>query len=284
MRFSCAALLLLGVGALQMPAVADTGTDLAELLAAQPAEVQARYPYRHPQATLEFFGVQPGMTVLEGLPGGGWYTKLLLPYLGEEGTIIAADYAMNMWPLFPFGTEQFVAKRANWLTEFTAMTDDWRSDASAKVTTMRFGSLPKELAGTADVVFFARVLHNLANFEAEGGFLTQAIADAYAALKPGGVFGVVQHEARVEMPDEWADGSRGYLKKVFVIEHAEKAGFVFEADSDINANDADQPGLEDVVWRLPPSYRGSSGDAESKAKLDAIGESNRMTLRFRKPD
>ena len=114
--------------------------------------------------------------------------------------------------------------------------------------------------------------------------LTTALNDAFETLKPGGVAAVVQHKARDEKPDEWADGSRGYLKQGSVIESMEKAGFVFEASSDINNNPADQPGDEEIVWRLPPTYFTSRDNPELKTQMQAIGESNRMTLRFRKPE
>lgn len=257
---------------------------LAEVLAAQPEETQVRYQYRHPQETLEFFGVEPGMTVLEGLPGGGWYTKILLQYLGSEGTVLAADYPMEMWPNFAFGTEEFIAKRATWPADFLQKTADWRGDDGAQAKTFVFGSMPDDLAGSADIVFFPRVLHNLANHDDKGGYLGMALQDAYTALKPGGVFGIVQHEAREDVPDDWADGSRGYLKKSFVIEQVGKAGFEFVAESDVNSNDKDQPAADDVVWRLPPSLRGSRDDPERKAAMEAIGESNRMTLKFIKPE
>ena len=260
------------------------GAVLADVLAAQPEKAKARYEYRHPQETLEFFGIEPGMTVLEGLPGGGWYTRILLQYLGENGCVVAGDYAMDMWPHFPFGTEEFIAKRANWHTEFLQKMADWGGKAGAAGKTFRFGSLPDDVAGTVDVVFFARVLHNLAYHDDKGGYLGAALNDAYVALKPGGIFGVVQHEARADMPDEWADGSRGYLKKAFVIEQAEKAGFEFVAESAVNENEKDQPGADDIVWRLPPSLRTSREDPELRAAMEAIGESNRMTLKFRKPE
>ncbi len=256
---------------------------LAVVLSAQPADVQARYPYRHPKETLEFFGIEPGMTVVEGLPGGGWYTKLLLPYLGKDGRLIGADYALEIWPNFPFGTEEFIEGRRNWTTDWPADAEEWRNEDSATIDAFIFGSMPPSLAGTADVVFLARVLHNLANFEEEGGFLTAALADSYAVLKPGGTLGIVQHQARDDMSDEFADGSRGYLKKSFVIAAAERAGFEFVAETGINANPKDQPGEDDIVWRLPPTFATSAEDPELKAALSAVGESNRMTLKFRKP-
>lgn len=281
-------LLLLTVAACEAPvdeaAVAEPDGTLADVLAAQPAETQARYRYRHPQETLEFFGIEPGMTVMEGLPGAGWYTKILLQYLGAEGTVIAVDYPMDIWPHFFFGTEEFIAQRANWPTDFLQTSAEWRGESGARVRTFVFGSMPDDVAGTVDVAFFPRVLHNLANHDDKGGFLSEALNDAYAALKPGGVFGVVQHEARPDMPDDWADGSNGYLKKAFVIEKVEQAGFEFVAESDINTNDKDQPAVDDVVWRLPPSLRGSRDDPEQRAAMEAIGESNRMTLKFRKPE
>ena len=275
---------LLALVACQPDTNTEQASPLDDVLASQPDEVQARYEFRNPKETLKFFDVQPGMTVVEGLPGGGWYTRLLLPYLGADGTVIAADYPMDMWPRFAFGTEEFIAKRSQWLTDYKATAAEWRGENGASIETFRFGSMPDEWAGTADVVMFARVLHNLARFETEGEYLTTALNDAYRALKPGGVFGVVQHHARDDKSDDWADGSRGYLKKSFVIEAAENAGFVFEAESSINENPADQPGADEVVWRLPPSLRGSKDDPERKAAMQAIGESNRMTLRFRKPE
>ncbi len=273
--------------AAEMTAAAVAGDDkLAAVLAAQPDEVQARYPYRHPQETIEFFGIEPGMTVVEGLPGRGWYTKILLPYLGGEGHLIGANYPLDLWPNFPFANEEFMAEMSQWLENWPADAEEWRGDDGASVDAFWFGAMPEEMAGTADVVFFVRVLHNLARFQDEGvaNYLDAALADAFNALKPGGILGVVQHHARDDMPDDWANGAHGYLKKQFVIEQAEKAGFEFVAASDVNANPADKPSTDDIVWRLPPTYATSREDPELKAKYDAVGESNRMTLKFRKPE
>ncbi len=256
---------------------------LGSVLAAQPDEVKARYPYRHPHETIRFFGIQPGMTVVEGLPGRGWYTQLLLPYLGPDGHLIGANYSMEMYPHFSFATEEFLEEQSKWGENFPIGAQVWAGENGARISAFYFGSMPEELRGTADVVFFARVLHNLARFSSQGDFLAAALADAYAVLKPGGIFGVVQHHARDGMSDEFADGSHGYLKKAFVIAAAERAGFEFVAESDINANPADQPGADDIVWRLPPSLATSRDDPELRARYEAVGESNRMTLKFRKP-
>lgn len=259
-------------------------TRLATALEAQPEDVQARYQYRHPGETIEFFDIEPGMTVVEGLPGRGWYTRILLPYLGKDGHLIGATYAMDMWPNFAFANAEFLKTQSTWTTDWPAGAEEWRDEDSATVAAFNFGAMPQSLVGTADVVFLARVLHNLANFEEEGGFLSEAMADAYAVLKPGGVLGIVQHQARDEMSDAFADGSHGYLKKSFVIAAAEQAGFEFVAASSINENPKDQPSEEDVVWRLPPSLGTSQDNPELKAEMEAIGESNRMTLKFRKPE
>jgi predicted methyltransferase len=258
-------------------------TRLVTALEAQPEDVQARYQFRHPRETIEFFGIEPGMTVVEGLPGRGWYTRILLPYLGNDGHLIGATYAMDMWPNFAFANAEFLQTQSTWTTDWPANAEEWRDEDSATVAAFNFGAMPESLAGTADVVFLVRVLHNLANFEDEGGFLTEAMDDAYAALKPGGVLGVVQHQARDDMSDGFADGSHGYLKKSFVIAAAEKAGFEFVVESNINENPKDQPSEEDIVWRLPPSFGTSQDNPELKAEMEAIGESNRMTLKFRKP-
>ena len=135
--------------------------------------------------------------------------------------------------------------------------------------------MPAEADGTVDAVLMIRALHNLARFEnaGDGPYLTTALTDAFRVLKPGGVLGVVQHHARDEMPDDWASGQNGYLKKQRVID-----------DSDINANPNDQPTTDDIVWRLPPGLLTSEDNPELRAELEAVGESNRMTLKFMKPE
>ena len=256
---------------------------LAAVLAAQPEEAQARYEWRHPQETLEFFGIAPGMTVVEALPGGGWYTKILLPYLGSDGALIGANYAQEMWPLFGFFNEEQIEKFKTWTTDFPNDAEEWRGDDAAPVSAFIFGSLPEDMKGTADAVLMIRALHNLARFEDQGGFLTAALKDTFDVLKPGGVVGVVQHHGRDEMPDEWASGANGYLKDDHLIQAFTDAGFEYAGQTDINANPKDQPSDSDLVWRLPPTMFTSRENPELRAEMEAIGESNRMTLKFRKP-
>ena len=271
------------------PSAADTAVstpaaeqDLAAILDAQPEDVKARYPFRKPQETLEFFGIEPGMTVVEALPGGGWYTKLLLPYLGESGQVIGADYPFTVWELNPINEERR-ERQKTWVTDWPAQAEDWRTDGDAGIAAYRMTEMPPEMQGTADAILLVRALHHLARWEDQAGTLTVAIKDFYDVLKPGGVVGVVQHEARPEMPDDWASGSRGYIKRELVIAKMEAAGFELVDSSDMHANPKDQPTTDDIVWRLPPTLGTSREDPELRERMQAIGESNRMTLKFRKP-
>lgn len=265
------------------PAASSSSTRLAEILATQPENVQARYQYRHPQETLEYFGIEPGMTVVEALPGGGWYTKILLPYLGKDGKLIGADYAREMYGNFDFASEEFLERKKTWVSDWTDEAMQWGGEDSADVGAFVFGSLPTEMRGSADAVLFIRAMHNLARFEADGGYITAALQDAFDVLRSGGVVGIVQHEARDDMPDDWAIGENGYVKRGMIIENMEGIGFEYIGATDINANDKDQPTTSDIVWRLPPTLGTSTDDEALREQLQEVGESNRMTLKFRKP-
>lgn len=249
----------------------------------QPDETKARYSARHPQETLEFFGLKAGMTVVEALPGRGWYSKILLPALGPDGRLIGADYALEMYPKFNFYDDAYLEAKKTWRATWIAEAADWSGKAGAAVDAFVFGSMPKSIDGQVDAVLFIRALHNLARFEADGGYLTSALTEAHRALKSGGIVGVVQHLAPASASDEWANGSNGYLKKDFVKKRLSAAGFEYVGEIDVNINPADQPTEDDFVWRLPPSFAGSGDDPAKQAAYRAIGESTRMTLLFRKP-
>lgn len=259
--------------------------DLQAILDAQSDDMKARYVYRNPAETLAFFGIEPGMHVVEGLPGGGWYTKILLPYLGNDGHLQGANYALDMWSLFPFANDEYLARQKKWADGFAEQTAEWQGGAEVPVSAFYFGSLREESHGKADAVLLVRALHNAARFQnaGNGDYLKQLLTDSYNVLKSGGILGIVQHEARADTSDEFASGANGYLKKAWVIEQVEAAGFTFVAESDVNQNASDQPGDEDIVWRLPPTLATSRENEELKAELSAIGESNRMTLKFVKP-
>ena len=239
-----------------------------------------RLESRNPVKTLTFFGVQPGDTVLEALPGGGWYSKVLLPYLGDDGHLVGVDYAPYMWQYFGgFATEEFIAGRTQWPQTWPTEAAAWNTKG-AQISAYPFASFPADMTGKVDSVLFIRALHNMARFEDKGGFLSKALAETYRVLKPGGVVGVVQHAMAEDKPDSWADGSRGYLKRSAVEKAFKEAGFEWVASTNINANPKDDPQDGDTVWRLPPSLQVPE---EQKAASLAIGETNRMTLLFRKP-
>lgn len=250
---------------------------------AQPEEAKARYQYRNPAETLEFFGVEPGMTVIEALPGGGWYSKIIISVLGKDGELIGADYSQALWPNFDFMTPERIEQKKSWVADWTAEASEWGNEDSAKISAFQFDEMPESMHGKVDAVLFIRALHNLSRFEDKGGFLTNGLKEVYAALKPGGIVGVVQHEAREDRPDEWANGSNGYLKKSNVKAKMKEMGFEFIGESAINENSKDQANEGDFVWRLPPSLSGAKDDEEKTAAMNAIGESHRMTLKFRKP-
>lgn len=275
-----AGLLLAVAGSLH---AAEAGEKLDRVLADQPEDIKARYSWRHPKETLEFFGIEPGMTVVEGFPGEGWYSNILVEYLGSEGQVIGANYAYSMFSHFGFFSDEDMEMWKTWEQDWPGQIGGAEDEGGAKVSAFSFGSMPDELDGTADAVLMIRALHNLNRFEDEGGYLTAALKDIHAVLKPGGILGVVQHEAPAGSPDDWADGDAGYLKKQYVIDRIEQAGFEFVADSDVNQNPKDQPGTDDIVWRLPPNLATSRDNPELQAEMNAIGESNRMTLKFRKP-
>lgn len=256
---------------------------LGAILAAQPEDVQARYGARNPAGTLAFFGIEPGMVVAEALPGGGWYSKILLPYLGEDGVLVGAHYPDDVWGQFGFGDEWTATRiegTENWPTEAA----EWAIDGAAKIKSVRLTEMPEEADGKLDAVLFIRALHNLNRFSNdETPYMADTLAEAYRVLKPGGIVGVVQHSAPDANSDEWADGSNGYLKKAALVAAFEGAGFELVGSSELNANPNDVPNEEEFVWRLPPVMAGTEEDTPERAAYEAVGESNRMTLKFRKP-
>jgi predicted methyltransferase len=254
---------------------------LDAVLAAQPEADKARYAARHPKETLEFFGVQPGMTVVDTLPGDVWYSGILLDYLGPQGKVIAADYSPEMWTQFGEYSPK-PEEKAKWTTDFAAKLEAKRGEDDAAVTAVHYGSIPDDLAGTADVVLVVRAIHHFMRLE-DKGYLTQALEDMKKVLKPGGIVGVVAHRAPEQSADAWAKGDSGYVKQSAVVAAFEKAGFELVEASEINANPKDQPTEKDFVWRLPPTLATSQNDPELKAQMEAIGETDRMTLKFRKP-
>lgn len=255
--------------------------DIKAVVEARTPEQQARDIYRHPVQTLALFQVEPGMTVAEALPGGGWYTNILANYLGPEGKLYGINYADHMWGRFGFFDQAAIDNFKSRTAAFSSMVDDF-TDNGIETRGFTFDTMPRELEGTVDRVLAIRALHNLNRFEAGAGTMTQALQVMHRLLKDDGMVGVVQHRLPESASDEAADGSRGYLKESTVIRAFENAGFSLVSKSEINANPNDNPGPGDIVWRLPPNFNGVGDDEAKKAEMQAIGESDRMTLLFKK--
>ncbi len=228
------------------------------------AENRARDRYRHPVETLTFFGLKPTMTVVEITPSGGWYTEILAPYLRDRGHYIAA----GGWP----GSENGAKAVAKFRAKLTA---DPGSYMNVKLASFDKGHMDLAPPGSADMVVTFRNVHNWYI----GGYAPEAFRAFYAALKPGGVLGIEEHRLPEDRPDAMQDSS-GYMKVSTVRRLAEAAGFRFVAASDVNANPKDTHDYPKGVWTLPPTY--DEGDKD-RAKYAAIGESDRMTLKFVRP-
>ncbi len=227
----------------------------------------ARDQYRHPAETLMFFQVEPSHTVVELWPGGGWYTAILAPYLKQNGQLIAAHFPADSEISF------FQKSRAAFNKRFLLQPELY---GNIYVTEL---APPQKLtiaqAGEADRVLTFRNVHNWMRNSQE-----QAVFDeAYRVLKQGGILGVVEHRA----PDSFSREEMvetGYVTESYVTQLAINAGFVPDGHSEINANPKDTRNHAHGVWSLPPTLRG--GDI-NRAEFLAIGESDRMTLKFRKP-
>lgn len=260
---------------------------IEEIMGDQVDELKSRYGARKPKETLEFFGIQPGMTVAEVLPGDGWYSKLLVPFLGKQGKLIAIDYPYAIWHHFNWAKRDFITERKTWPASWEQKANAWYADSwytehAAPVTAYAFDSIPEEINEQVDAVLFIRALHNLVRFEERGQFFTSSLTRTHDILKKDGLLCVIQHQAPDDKSDEWADGSRGYLKKADLIKKIEAFGFTFVKESDMHHNALDIPGDDDNVWRLPPALSTSQEDEALREKMKAIGESNRMTLLFKK--
>jgi predicted methyltransferase len=234
---------------------------------------RARDAHRHPREVLEFFGLAPGMTVVEISAGGGWYTKIIAPYVNRTGgTYIAAgfdpnderEYAQRGYKAFQ---ENFVAKPEIY--------------GAIEVTVAGPDSPGIAPDGSADLVLTFRNVHNWV----PAGYAEKLFADMFRALRPGGLLGVVDHR----MPrDRESDDRSGYIHEGAVVALAEAAGFMLVGSSEINDNPKDTADHPFGVWTLPPTARTAAfGEPDdpgfNRSKYDAIGESDRFTLRFRKP-
>ena len=263
-----------------MPRVSSVAGDAALQAAVagewRSAEHRARDAYRRPVETLAFWGLKPGMTVVEIDPGAeAWWSEILAPYAARTGGRFVAGYVDLAAPTVSEG-----AKKAR--TDFEARFGD--SARYGQVRAVNFGvtsGLGME-AGSADMILVARAFHNWSR----QGRTDRYISEFFRVLKPGGILAVEQH--RAPNGSDWQKTApTGYVPESYVVDAAQKAGFQLEARSELNANPRDTRDHPFGVWTLPPIRRAEQGGRtltpEERARYDAIGESDRMTLRFRKP-
>lgn len=263
-------LILAAALALVSPALpaADAALEAAATGAHRAPENVARNAWRHPVETLEFFGIRPDMTVIEVWPGGsGWYTEVLAPYLRERGRFIAANFDGST------GVEYFAKGDAALRAKLAANRAVY--DKVEVTALMPPAKTSAAEPGSADLVVTFRNLHNWV-----GNGIEEAMFKAmFEALKPGGILGLVAHRGTPDMVGKDA-AKTGYLAESEAIRIATAAGFELVEKSEINANPKDTRDHPEGVWTLPPNFRLGDTDRE---KYAAIGESDRMTLKFRKP-
>ena len=237
------------------------------------AQDRARDQYRHPGETLALFQIDPGMTVVDYVPADGWYSRIIAPYLGPEGRYIAMGPDMTAEP-----NER---QRNYWGGQADKMRTNgptWNLGAAAPLSGFGTDAVPEELAGTVDRVLIFRELHNMLR----NGWLHDDLLAIRKVLKPGGMVGIEQHRAAADAPYAATDGSKGYLREKDVVALFDMYGFDLVAKSEINANPKDTRNWPQGVWMLPPSLRGATD--VTRPEMLAIGESDRMTLLFRKRD
>jgi len=261
-----------------VPAAEDAA--LAEIIAAshRTEAFVARDIYRHPQQALEFFGIRPDMAVGEIWPGGGWWSESLAPYLKENGSYYAVGFSLSA-KRTP-GWRRNMAREL--IDRFAASPEIYGNSIVSSL------SVPEDTeiapAGSLDLVLTFRNVHNWV----KGDYAPGVFTAMYAALKPGGILGLVEHRAPQEATIEFMKQS-GYVSQAHVVKLAGAAGFELLDHSEINANPSDTKDHPAGVWTLPPSLRLCSRmDDEAEAhgcreRYRAIGESDRMTLKFKKP-
>jgi predicted methyltransferase len=247
----------------------DTALALDNVLAGnqRSAENSARDRYRHPKETLLFFGIRPQMKVLEVWPEPGWYTEVMAPLLREHGKYYAAVIA-------PDPESKYVTERlANYQKK---LTDNPSLYGAVQVVTFPDDGGDVVPPGSLDMIVTFRNIHNWMARDSAG----QAFATMYKALKPGGVLGVVEHRGNAAVPQD-PKAKSGYVNEDYAIRLIEGQGFKLVGESQVNANPQDTKDYEQGVWTLPPTYRLGDKDRD---KYTQIGESDRFTLKFVKPE
>lgn len=233
------------------------------------AEHKARNQYRHPVETLSWFGLRPDMTVVEIWPGSaGWYLEILAPFLKDQGKYYAAGPDTD-------SSVEYVQRSVKALGDKLAANAELYGGVTTTELAPPAGKTLIAPEGSADMVLTFRNVHNWMS----GGYAADVFAAMYTALKPGGILGLVEHRGNPEVAQD-PKAASGYVNEDYTIELAQAAGFELLERSDVNANPNDTKDYEGGVWTLPPVLR--LKDVDRDAYL-AIGESDRMTLKFVKP-
>lgn len=260
------------------PAAAEKAQTIDPALAAAVADPlrekdRARDVYRKPDQTLAFFQVTPTMKVGEYAPGGGWYSRLLGLYLGPKGKLVGLYFDPTS-SAFNEKTKVGIREGA---TKYPAEVAGWSGQPADRFAAYPLDVVPEGEKGTFDRILVMRMMHNLLRWN----IADHEIKAMRELLKPDGMIGIEQHRAKPDAPYAFTDGSKGYLREADVIKFMEVNGFTFVGKSEANANPKDPADWPEGVWTLPPSLADAKDDA-TKARLNAIGESDRMTLLFRK--
>lgn len=270
------ALAVPSVTALAQNSAAPTKTMKADLAAAVASPLRdkdrVRDQYRRPAETLEFFQVAPDMKVGEYAPGGEWYSRLLGLYLGPKGKLVGLYFD----PTSGAFSEKAQQGIRDGVVKYPADVAAASGLPADRFSAMTLEKIPDSEKGTFDRILVMRMMHNLLRWN----IADREIKAMRELLKPDGMIGIEQHRAKPDAPFSYSDGSKGYLREADVIKFMEVNGFTFVGKSEANANKRDPANWEGGVWTLPPVLRGAT--EESKARLQAIGESDRMTLLFRK--
>ncbi len=236
------------------------------------AEDRARDKYRRPDQTLAFMQVTPDMKVGEYAPGGGWYSRLLGLYLGPKGKLVGIYFD----PTSGAFTETQQKGIRDGAAKYPADVAKWSGLPAERFSGYALDAVPAGEKGSFDRILIMRMVHNLMRWNVADREI-KAMRDL---LKPDGMIGIEQHRAKPNAPYSYTDGAKGYLREKDVIALMELNGFTFVGKSEANANKADPANHPDGVWNLPPALRNAK--EEDKLRLMAIGETDRMTLLFRK--
>lgn len=263
------AVLALIVGACATSSTRQSTTQALDRILAgdqRPEADRARDRYRHPKATLLFFGIRPEMSVLEVWPEPGWYTQVLAPLLADKGKYYAGVIA-------PDPKSEYITRRLDGYRQTLAARPEIYGHVA--VVTFPLDGSDAVPPGSLDMVLTFRNIHNwMARDQAAAAFATM-----YRALKPGGVLGVTEHRGNPAVPQD-PKAKSGYVNEDYAIKLIESVGFRLVASSQVNANPLDTKDYPQGVWTLPPTYRLGDKDRD---KYAAIGESDRFTLKFVKP-